>query len=377
MKSVENNYNNWEIYPPRPAWAEIDITKIKHNATTICKKVYPAKVMAVVKADGFGHGLVETAKAALKGGVTNLLMGTIQPRFAELVYINKLTVALCTFELAEAFSKLNIENDKKINVHVKVNTGLNRIGIPVKDTVKFIKGVQKLKQINIEGIFTTFADPDNLDTSHSVKQFKTFVELLTDIKNEEINIKYSHITNSPLINKHPEMNLDLVRVGRLIYGVTPWLPKLKKELGLKSALTIRCEIVFITKVNKGDTIGFDKMYYAKDNMKIATLPIGFADVGRLFQGNSDVIINKTISNVLSIASDQTLVDVTNIPNIKIGEKVIIIGEDGNKRIDIIDIMARTGLSAGTICTGLTKRLAKIYFNNGVPYRLNGYLESNP
>ena len=173
------------------------------------------------------------------------------------------------------------------------------------------------------------------------------------------------------------MNLDLVRVGRLIYGVTPWLPKLKKELGLKSALTIRCEIVFITKVNKGDTIGFDKMYYAKDNMKIATLPIGFADVGRLFQGNSDVIINKTMSNVLSIASDQTLVDVTNIPNIKIGEKVIIIGEDGNKRLDIIDIMARTGLSAGTICTGLTKRLAKIYFNNGVPYRLNGYLESNP
>ena len=398
MKSVENKYNNWEIYPPRPAWAEIDITKIKHNATTICKKVYPAKVMAVVKADGFGHGLVETAKAALKGGVTNLgvatldegialrragvkdpilLMGTIQPRFAELVYINNLTVALCTFELAEAFSKLNIENDKKINVHVKVNTGLNRIGIPVKDTVKFIKGVQKLKQINIEGIFTTFADPDNLDTSHSVKQFKTFVELLTDIKNEGINIKYSHITNSPLINKHPEMNLDLVRVGRLIYGVTPWLPKLKKELGLKSALTIRCEIVFITKVNKGDTIGFDKMYYAKDNMKIATLPIGFADVGRLFHGNSDVIINKTMSNVLSIASDQTLVDVTNIPNIKIGEKVIIIGEDGNKRIDIIDIMARTGLSAGTICTGLTKRLAKIYFNNGVPYRLNGYLEGNP
>ena len=150
-----------------------------------------------------------------------LLLGTIQPRFAELVYINNLSVALCTFDLAKAFSKLNIENDKKINVHVKVNTGLNRIGIPVKDTVKFIKSVQKLEQINIEGIFTTFADPDNLDTSHSVKQFKTFVELLTDIKNEEINIKYSHITNSPLINKHPEMNLDLVRVGRLIYGVTP------------------------------------------------------------------------------------------------------------------------------------------------------------
>ena len=398
MKSVENKYNNWEIYPPSPAWAEIDSTKIKHNATTICKKVYPAKVMAVVKADGFGHGLVETAKAALKGGVTNLgvatldegialrragvkdpilLMGTIQPRFAELVYINNLTVALCTFELAEAFSKLNIENDKKINVHVKVNTGLNRIGIPVKDTVKFIKGVQKLKQINIEGIFTTFADPDNLDTSHSVKQFKKFVELLTDIKNEGINIKYSHITNSPLNNKHPEMNLDVGRVCRLIYGVTPWLPKLKKELGLKSALTIRCEIVFITKVNKGESIGFDNMYYAKDNMKIATLPIGFADVGRLFQGNSDVIINKTMSNVLSIASDQTLVDVTKIPNIRIGDKVIIIGEDGKKGIDIIDIMARTGLSAGTICTGLTKRLAKIYFNDGVPYRLNGYLEGNP
>ena len=122
---------------------------------------------------------------------------------------------------------------------------------------------------------------------------------------------------------HSLPNLDLVRVGRLIYGVTPWLPKLKKELGLRSALTIRCEIVFISKVNKGDTIGFDKMYYAKDNMKIATLPIGFADVGRLFQGNSDVIINKTMSKVLSVASDQTLVDVTNIPNIKIGEKVII------------------------------------------------------
>ena len=398
MKSVENKYNNWGIYPPRPAWSEIDITQIENNAITISKLVYPAKVMAVVKADGFGHGLVETSKAALKGGATNLgvatldegialrrsgvkepilLLGTIHPRFAELLYINNLSVALCTFDLAKAFSKIIIDNDKKINVHIKVNTGLNRIGVNVKDTINFIKTIKNYKQINIEGIFTTFADPDNLDTSFSVNQFKTFVELLTDIKNEEINIKYSHITNSPLINKHPEMNLDLVRVGRLIYGVTPWLPKLKKELGLRSALTIRCEIVFITKVNKGDTIGFDKMYYAKDNMKIATLPIGFADVGRLFQGNSDVIINKTMSKVLSIASDQTLVDVTNIPNIKIGDKVIIIGKDGNKGIDIIDIMSRTGLSAGTICTGLTKRLAKIYFNNGVPYRLNGYLESNP
>jgi len=398
MKLIENKYNNWQIYPPRPAWSEIDISQIKHNAKTICKIVYPSKVMAVVKADGFGHGLVETAKAALKGGVSNLgvatldegialrrsdvkapilLLSTIQPRFAELVYVNNLSVALCTFDLAKAFSKLKIENDKIINVHIKVNTGLNRIGIPVKDTVNFINNIKNYKQINIEGIFTTFADPDNLDTSYSVRQFKTFVELLKDIKKEGINIKYSHITNSPLINKHPEMNLDLVRVGRLIYGVTPWLPKLKKELGLRSALTIRCEIVFITKVEKGDTIGFDKMYYAKNNMKIATLPIGFADVGRLFHGKSNVIINKTMSKVLSIASDQTLVDVSNIPDIKIGDKVIIIGEDGNKGIDIVDIMSRTGLSAGSIFTGLTKRLAKVYFNNGVPYRLNGYLESNP
>ena len=249
MKFVDNKYNNWEIYPPRSAWSEIEISEIKHNAETICNMVYPSKVMAVVKADGFGHGLVETAKAALKGGATNLgvatldegialrregvketilLLGTIQPRFAELVYINNLSVALCTFDLAKAFSKIIIDNDKKINVHIKVNTGLNRIGVNVKDTINFIKTIKNYKQINIEGIFTTFADPDNMDTSNSVKQFKTFVELLKEIKNERINIKYSHITNSPLINNHPEMNLDLVRVGRLIYGVTQWLPKLKK-----------------------------------------------------------------------------------------------------------------------------------------------------
>ena len=112
-------------------------------------------------------------------------------------------------------------------------------------------------------------------------------------------------------------------------------------------------------------------------MAIATIPIGFADVGRLFQGNSNVIINNKLSKVISIASDQTLVDGTNITDIKIGDNVVVLGEDKNNKIDIHNIMERTGLSAGTIFTGLTKRLSKIFFKNGDPYKLNVYLESNP
>ena len=395
---MKNKYNNWNIYPPRDAWAEIDVTTIKKNTEIICNKVFPSKVMAVVKADGFGHGLVESSKAAIQGGVSNLgvatldegialrkagvnepilLLSTIQPRFAELVYTYNISVALCTLDLTRTISNLQISEGEKVNVHIKVNTGLNRIGIPVNEAYNFIKIVSEIKNINIEGIFSTFADADNSDTSYSIKQYKMFINLLSDIKKGGINIKISHITNSPLIDKHPEMNLDLVRTGRLIYGVTPWLPELQCTLGLKSALSIRCAVVFVSKINKGNSIGFDKIYYARKNMAIATIPIGFADVGRLFQGNSKVIINNKLSKVISIASDQTLVDVTNITDIKIGDNVVVLGEDKNNKIDINNIMERTGLSAGTIFTGLTKRLSKIYFKNGNPYKLNGYLESNP
>ena len=374
-----NKYNNWNIYPPRDAWSEIDVTTIKKNTKIICNKVFPSKVMAVVKADGFGHGLVESSKAAIQGGVSNLgvatldegialrkagvnepilLLSTIQPRFAELVYTYNISVALCTLDLARTISNLQIIEGEKVNVHIKVNTGLNRIGIPVNEAYNFIKIVSEIKNINIEGIFSTFADADNSDTSYSIKQYKMFINLLSDIKKGGINI-------------------DLVRTGRLIYGVTPWLPELQYTLGLKSALSIRCAVVFVSKISKVNSIGFDKIYYARKNMAIATIPIGFADVGRLFQGNSNVIINNKLSKVISIASDQNLVDVTNITDIKIGDNVVVLGKDKNNKIDINNIMERTGLSSGTIFTGLTKRLSKIYLKNGDPYKLNGYLESNP
>lgn len=393
-----STWNDWRTYPPRPAWVEVDTTAIKENTLRICQVARPASVMGVVKADGFGHGLVEAAHAVLSGGATHLgvavpeegialrragisapilVLGTIPPRLAEVTVENDLSVALCTWDLAEALGTAAAAVGRPARAHVKVDTGVHRIGLAPDETIQFIQALECLSNVRVEGIFSVLVD--NIGTMTFVhRQHAIFTGLLHGLAKAGLRPPLAHLCNSAPLCSHPELALDIVRTARLLFGVTPWQPGLAAELGLRPALSIRCEVVFVKWVSAGDSIGFDQAIRAKRSTRLATLPVGFADVGRFLHGQkSFVLVHGRPAPVLEIASDQTLIDVTEILQTGVGDSAVLLGKQGDAEITIPQVMARTKLSGGTLCTGITRRLGKVYLRHNRPFRLQGYLDSNP
>ena len=398
MTGTRSAWNDWRAYPPRPAWVEVDTSSIEHNTRMVCRLAQPACVMGVVKADGFGHGLVESARAVLAGGATHLgvavpeegialrragisapvlVMGTIPPRLADIVVEHDLAVALCTRELAEALDTAAAASRRPARAHVKVDTGVRRIGLPPGDTVSYMKALQALPGVLVEGIFSVLVD-DVTTTPFARCQYDVFVGLVDSLARTGLRPPLAHLCNSVPLASHPDMALDMVRTARLLFGVTPWQPALAADLELRPALSIRCEVVFVKWVPKGDSIGFDHTNAAPRDTRVATLPVGFADVGRWLHGPGGfVLLHGRRAPILEIASDQTLVDVTDIDDTGVGDVTMLLGEQDGVRIALPDVMSRTGLSGGTLCTGITRRLARVYLRDGRPYRLQGYLDSCP
>lgn len=398
MTETDSAWNDWRAFPPRPAWVEVDTTAIERNTRNVRRLVQPARVMGVVKADGFGHGLVESARAVLAGGATHLgvaipeegialrragvsapvlVLGTIPPRLAGVVVENDLAVALCTPELADALDRAGAALNRPARTHVKVDTGVHRIGLPPGDVVSFMESLRTRRHVAVEGVFSVLVD-DVGTTPFARRQYETFVELLDTLAKAGLRPPLAHLSNSVPLAPYPEMALDMVRTARLLYGVTPWQPGLAGELELKPALSIRCEVVFVKWVSEGDSIGFDLTNKAARDTRVATLPIGFADVGRWLHGRgSFVLLHGRPAPILEIASDQTLVDVTGNGDTEVGDVAMLLGEQMGARITLPEVMSRTGLSGGTLCTGITRRLAKVYLRDGRPYRLQGFLDSSP
>ena len=398
MTETPRAWNDWRSYPPRPAWVEVDTDAIERNTRKVCRLAKPAFVMGVVKADGFGHGLVESARASLAGGATHLgvavpeegialrragvsapvlVMGTIPPRLAEVVVEHDLAVAVCTREVVEALDAAAVALGRAARTHVKVDTGVHRIGLPPGDVVSFMKALRTRPNVRAEGIFSVLVD-DVRSTPFARGQHASFTGLLDALSQSGLRPPLAHLSNSVPLTAHPDMTMDMVRTARLLFGVTPWEPGLATDLDLVPALSIRCEVVFVKWVSEGDGIGFDQARRAARDTRVATLPIGFADVGRFLHGrDSFVLLRGQPAAVLEIASDQTLVDVTDAGEIGVGDVAVLLGEQGGSRITIPEVMERTGLSGGTLCTGITRRLAKVYLRGGRPYRLQGYLDSSP
>jgi len=398
MTQAHRVWNDWRTYPPRPAWVEVDVGAIEHNTRSVCRLARPAAVMAVVKADGFGHGLVEAARAALAGGATHLgvavpeegialrragmsapvlVMGTIPPRLAGVVVEHDLAVALCTRELAEALDTAAAATGRAARTHVKVDTGVHRIGLAPGDVVSFMQELKTRPGVLVEGIFSVLVD-DVTTTPFARGQYDAFVGLLNSLAKGGLRPPLAHLCNSVPLASHPDMTLDMVRTARLLFGVTPWQPALAADLELRPALSIRCEVVFVKWVPEGDSIGFDHTNEARRDTRVATLPVGFADVGRWLHGRDGfVLLHGRPAPILEIASDQTLVDVTGVEDAGVGDVAMLLGEQDGARISLPEVMVRTGLSGGTLCTGITRRLAKVYLRNGRPYRLQGYLGSDP
>ena len=382
----------------RPVWIEVNLDDLAHNMSEVRKTVKEdVLVTAVIKADGYGHGAVEIADVLLKNGADRLAVATLSEAIAlrrvyreppilvmgytpescaEEVVQNSIIQTVYSLEQAEAFSKVAQALEKEVVFHIKVDTGMSRIGFqPDITTVETIKKIVELPKIKIEGIFTHFALADEKDKTFTNGQYARFMELLEKLEVEGIEIPIKHCANSAAIIDMQDYNLDMVRAGIMLYGLYPSDDVNKEDVKLKQVMSLKAKISHLKEVEAGTGISYGLKHVTADQAKIATLPIGYADgFTRMLSGKAEVIVKgKKVPVVGRICMDQCMIDVTGIDALNRGDVVTLIGKEGEQEISVDDVAAKLGTINYEVVCMMGKRIPRVYILNGEIVKIKDYL----
>ena len=366
----------------RPTFAEIDLSAIAFNIKEIKKFVFPAQVMAVVKADGYGHGSVQVAKTALENGATYLgvalveegiqlrQMGIQSPilvfggafyeQLQEFVNFN-LEITVYKKDIAEKLSRIALEQQHPINVHIKIDTGMGRVGVPFDDALPFIEFVNNLDGIFLKGLYTHFATSDEKDKQYANLQFKRFQSLINQLDKEGIHIPLKHAANSGAILDMPETYLDMVRPGIMMYGYYP-SNETKESVAIKPAMTFKSKISYIKDVTKNTALSYGRKFITDKPTRIATLPVGYADgYNRLLTNKGMVKIRgKKFPVVGRVCMDLILIDLGNNKNIQIGDEVILFGKQEDNAFTVNEICELVDTIPYEVTCWISKRVPRKY-----------------
>ena len=367
----------------RPTWVEIDLNAIKYNFFQLKKLLKKNTAMLiVVKANAYGHGILEVSKALVKAGVDYLgvattdeaillrennfnipiltLGGILKPEISAVIK-NNITQTVHDIELARNINISAARLNKKAKVHIKIDVGMGRIGVWHENAIEFMKKVACLKNIEIEGIFSHFPSADE-DRELTISQIERFRSILQDLKSIGIKVKYRHIANSTAVTSYKDSHMDLVRPGLMVYGLYPKRYGYSKKIDLRPALSLKSRIVFIKDVPSGRRISYGGTYTTNRQTKIATIPIGYGDgFSRSLSNKGYVLIKGKRSPILGrICMDQIMVDIGHIDRIEQGEEVVLIGEQKRDRIRVEDIAHLCGTIPYEVVCWLDNRIQRIY-----------------
>jgi len=381
-----------------PTWVEINLDAIANNVKNIKKLIGEKKeLMAVVKGNAYGHDILEIASVVLNNGATRLavarleegiflrkasitvpilILGLTLKQQVELLVSYNITPTVCEYEMIEKLSESAIKVDKVVKVHLKVDTGMGRIGIFPHDILRFIKRIRALKNVEIEGIFTHFSVADEKDKTYTEEQFRKFMEVLTVLEKEGIRIPIKHVGNSATLLDLPHMWLDLVRPGISMYGLYP-STEVQKTIKLIPAHSFKTRIIFLKELFMGESIGYGRTYTTNQRRtKVASLPLGYADgYNRLLSNQGEVLVRGRRFPVIGrVCMDQCVIDVTNLPQVEIGDEVVLWGRQGKEEINIEEIADKIGtINYEIVHMPDKKRVPKLFIKNGRPWRIKTML----
>lgn len=371
----------------RGVWAEIDLKAIAHNVRELRRITSPqAGLMAVVKANGYGHGAAQVARAALENGASRLAVATLgeairlrregigvpimifgyTPEYL-LDQVLEYDIIQTVFSEAgaAALSEAAVKAGKRTKVHLKIDTGMGRIGFrAVEDPLKDILSLAKLPGLEIEGIFSHFAVADCRDKAYTEAQFELFMKITQSLAAAGLEIPLRHICNSAGIIELPEAHLDLVRPGISIYGYYPSNEVDRSKLSLKPAMTLKCEVALLKEVGPGSSISYGCTYQTKAGEIVATLPIGYADgYTRLFSSKAEVLIKGTKAPIIGrVCMDQCMARVSHIEGIKAGDEVILMGSQSEQHITADDLAELIGTISYEILCMISERVPRVYIS---------------
>lgn len=386
-------------------WAEVNLDRVEHNYNVIRQQISNStKICCVIKADAYGHGSLELAQLyerlnadffavsnleeALElryGGITLpiLILGYTPAGYAKELAENNISQAVFSVEYAKELSESALSLSVNVKVHLKIDTGMSRIGIMCQDIERDSAPEQALEifdlqGLDIEGIFTHFAVSDEKDegreyTEHQIKCFKYVIDSL---KNNGIDTDklICHCSNSAAIMDYPDAHIDMVRAGIILYGLAP-SGKLKNQIDLKPAMEIKTVVAHIKEIEPGTTVSYGRTFTADKKLKIATVPIGYADgYIRNFAKDAYMIVGGKKAKVVGrICMDQCMIDVTGIDNIKVGDVVTVVGRVGNTEISMDDVASRTGTINYEVVCLVGKRVPRVYIKENEVTNVKGLI----
>ena len=365
----------------RPTWAEIDLKAIEYNYKHVRRLVGKnINIMVVVKANAYGHGTVEVSRVLENMGANYLgvatmdeavrirdhgikapvlVLGSILPNEVDVAFEKDITLTLCSDELLEVV-RGHTKDDARVKVHIKVDTGMGRIGVWHEEAMEFIKKVSKERGIILEGIYTHFSSAGR-DDFFTKYQIEAFEKLLSEIEKNWIKIPLRHAANSIATVDFKRSHLNLVRPGLIIYGMYPkhTFPKLIK---LKPAMSLKTKVVFIKETPAGRSISYGRTFVTQRPTRIATLPIGYADgLLRNLSNRAEVLVRgKRAPVVGKVTMDQTMIDVGHIKGVKLGDEVVLIGKQGRDEIRLEKLARLAGTIAYEIVCSISNRVPRIY-----------------
>ena len=362
----------------RPTWVEIDLSALEHNFKQIRRSIKDSTgIIACVKADAYGHGAVPVSRRLLSLGVEYLavasideaitlrkenirtpilVLGMVLPAYVSPLFKYDITQTVCTWDLAEAISKQAAYFKKRAKIHIKVDTGMGRLGFPYNEAYGLIREIARLKFLKIEGIFTHFpsADSDFVFTRHQVDIFNKLIQRL---EKSGIHIPMQHAANSMGIIHYKNSHFNFVRPGLILYGL---YPRKGLKIDLKPVMALKTKIVFTKRFPKGEGISYGHTYRTKKDTTIVTLPIGYGDgYPRSLSNKADVLISGQRFKISgNVCMDHILVDVGDA-RVGTGDDAVLIGASGNERIGAEELAQLIDTISYEIVCGIGGRVPRI------------------
>lgn len=369
--------------PPRPTWAEIDLTASEHNIRRICKIVGPqVKVLSMVKAEAYGHGLKAIAQTAEKAGasmlgfaslsealslaprdvsIPRLVVGWTPGWLAESAIEHEVTCTVSDLETASDFARTAQALGKAAHVHVKVDTGMGRLGFLPDEAVEAIAAIASMAGLALDGVFTHFAKADEADPAYTLHQFAQFKRVLDEVEARGLHIPIKHCANSPAMLRFPEMRLDMVRPGLIQHGLDPSDTVLCPG-DFRPVMTLKTTIAAVKTLPPGSRVSYSGTYITSDYERIAVIPIGYADGFRRSPHDwGEVLVRGRRAPIIGrVCMDQCMINVTHIPEVKLGDEVVLIGSQGADRLRAEDVAVKLGTNNYETISMVMARVPRIY-----------------
>lgn len=371
----------------RPVWAEINLRNFDYNVKSIMKKVGPQRqIIGVIKADAYGHGAVECAQVLRENGCKSFAIATLHEAivlreagareeiiclgltpdmYADTVVKYDITAVTCSESNARAISDEAVRQGKQATVLIAVDTGMGRIGYQAEEVelaAREIAAMQNMPNLHVKGMFSHMSSADCIDKAYAMYQASRYQAFYEGVTARGVRLPFRTFANSASIMEIPQVYYDGVRPGIILYGCYPSDEMRREELDIRPVMSVKANIIHLKEVPAGFSVGYGRKYISQRPAKIATIALGYADgYPRPYSAQARVIVNGVICPIAgNICMDQCMIDVTQAPDVKLGDEVIVMGSDGVNSITADDIAHATGTINYEITCAFGQRLPKVF-----------------